>query len=157
MSDKYAGKHPILVKNRNLGYMKNQTIELGLNQSATIGISSIIPQSAIPQVKVVKVIGGNIFGTSGLESVKYAATLPPITELYDANVDVVFPAGMGIGKLYIDGMPSDGNVFIRHDFTGQQMAIPAGQMVQVMGTETITVSGGVNDGETMSAFKVYWL
>ena len=150
--NKYAGKSPKIIPNRSIGYRKQDTISIGISQE--IGKSAIYPDTAPAPVKFVKVIGGNLISSS-IEAVQYSATIS-ITQEYDPNVDTVYPIGLGNGKLYLDGIPQDGNCLIRHNFTGEQMAIQSGRCVAVLGTVSIPVSGS-DPHVDLLAHTVYWL
>jgi hypothetical protein len=109
--------------------------------------------------KTLCVIGGNaaIIGGS-IEGVTYLETLATLTREYDPNTDTVYPAGLGYGVLFINGVRQAGNVLIRHNFYGNQWAVLGSALLRVCGTETVTYDpGGGAPIIDMTAYTFDWL
>jgi hypothetical protein len=85
--------------------------------------------------RMVWIIGGNALAT-GHESIQYAASVTP-GAVYDPDVDTVYPAGLGNGWLFVDGVQQLNRVLVRHDFTGYTQPLLAGRIMGVRGTVTL--------------------
>ena len=150
--NKYAGKHPKLVPNRNLGFMNKPVIEIGLDQ--TFGKSAIYNQGggAAPEpIKRIQIIGGNPLN-SGIEAIIYAESCTPGVSGYNADIDVIYEEGLGNGWLFINGQRQPNRVLVRHDFIGDQTPLMTGRRVSTSGTTQVSGSGG-----TMTAYIVDWI
>lgn len=100
-------------------------------------------------LKQVRILYGQTL-TSGVNVIKYAASVTPAA-VYDPAVDTSYPAGLGNGYLYLDGVVQDDLVLVRHDFAGDQAPLLSGRVLLVVGTETLTYSG-----TDMTAYRLGW-
>ena len=104
--NKYAGKHPKLVPNRNLGFMNKPVIEIGLDQS--FGKSAIYNEggSATPLMTVI-IEGGNTlpapFSTLGIRRVLAAPAIA--NGGYDLSTNPTLPNGLGYGRVLFGQAP----------------------------------------------------
>jgi hypothetical protein len=117
------------------------------------------PEAAATEYRTLCVIGGNaaIIGGS-IEGITYLETLATLTQEYDPNTDTVYPAGLGYGFLFINGVRQAGNVLIRHNFYGNQWAVLGSALLRVCGTETVTYDpGGGAPIISMTAYTFDWL
>lgn len=106
--------------------------------------------------KTLIVTGGNaaLIG-GGIEGIQYASTVTP-TAVYDPNVDTVYPAGLGNGELYVNGVRQAGKVLIRHNFYGNQWAVLQSAMLRVAGTVTLTYDPG-SGPVPMTCYTFDWI
>lgn len=86
-----------------------------------------------------EIIGGYLL--SGIDSVRYAASLTP-TKVWNPEVDTAsYDAGLGRAWLFINATRQPTRVLIRHDNSGHPRPLIAGARVRCVGTVTLTYSG----------------
>jgi hypothetical protein len=86
-----------------------------------------------------EIIGGYLL--SGIDCVRYAASLTP-TKVWNPEVDTAsYDAGLGRAWLFINATRQPTRVLIRHDNSGHPRPLIAGARVRCVGTVTLTYSG----------------
>lgn len=86
-----------------------------------------------------EIIGGYLL--SGIDSVRYAASLTP-TKVWNPEVDTAsYDAGLGRAWLFVNATRQPTRVLIRHDNSGHPRPLIAGARVRCVGTVTLTYSG----------------
>lgn len=115
----------------------------------------IAPSSAAEAFQFVQAIGGQTLA-SGHAAITYAASLASLSQLYNPDVDLVYPTGLGNGWLWTNGARAASRVLIRHNYLGYTAPFLAGRRLRVAGTETLTVASGPDIGATMTAYTVTW-
>jgi len=104
---------------------------------------------------ILQVIGGHLI--SGVDTVRYAATLTP-SKAWDPEVDTTgYDAGLGRAWLFVDGVMRPTRVLVRHDWSAHPRPLISGQRIQTHGTVTLTYDpGGGGTVVTMAAYTPSW-
>ena len=104
--------------------------------------------------QVIQIIGGQT--VSSVPCIQYDATDPTLTQVYDPDVDTVYPTGLGNGWLYDQRGLRSRRVLVRNDFSGA--AIPAmGGWVYIVGaTRSLTVASGDRMGTALTVYTLTW-
>ena len=117
-------------------------------------------QAAVaPSYRTISIIGGNTAQIGGsIEGIQYIETLATLTQAYNPNVDTVYPAGLGYGALFVDGVRQPGNVLVRHNFVALGWAVLGSALVRPCGTVSLTYTpGGGGPAIAMSAYIFDWV
>jgi hypothetical protein len=106
--------------------------------------------------QTLSVLGGNaaLIG-GGIEGIQYASTVTPAA-VYDPDVTTVYPAGLGYGVLFNNGVRQAGNVLIRHDYYGNQWAVLQSALLRVAGTVSLSYDPGTGP-VTMTCYTFDWI
>ncbi len=102
-----------------------------------------------------QIIGGNSLGSSGQAGIGYQASLT-LSALYNPDVDVVYPTGLGNAWLWVDGQRQTTRVLVVHDASNYQTPLLAGVRRRVLNTTVLTVASGADAGSTMVAYRHTW-
>lgn len=113
-----------------------------------------LPAGPISQTQVVQVIGGQTI--SGVDCIQYQGTDLTLSQLYDPDVDTVYPDGLGRGWLMTDQGQPDQRVLIRNDFTGLAAPMVGGWVYLVRNVTTLVVASGADAGKSMDVYTVTW-
>lgn len=85
---------------------------------------------------VLQVIGG--YAISGVDCVRYAASLTP-TKVWNPEVDTTgYDAGLGRAWLFSNGQRQTTRVLIRHDMLIHPRALISGAFMRALGTVSLT-------------------
>jgi hypothetical protein len=117
-------------------------------------------QDTTTEYRTIAIIGGNTALIGGsVEGIQYAATMAALTQAYDPNTDTVYPAGLGYGVLFVNGVRQPGYVLVRHNFYGHQWAVLASMLVRPCGTEQLTYDPEEEEEPTvtMTAYIFDWV
>lgn len=114
-----------------------------------------LPEQDATQPQTIRVVvdvgNGDIIGND-LEGIVYAPSVTP-ADVYDPNVDTVYPAGLGCGFLYINGELQSGKVLIRHNYAHYPVPLLTGTVLSSPGTTTLTYDPGTGP-VSMTAYLV---
>lgn len=105
---------------------------------------------AASSVKVLVIIGGNTLA-AGVPGIKYSAGPIVPTQVYDPEVDSVYPDGMGRANLYVNGVLQPLRVLVRHNYAAYKAPIIGGSQVTVFGTDSLIYSA-----TTMTLYTFGW-
>ena len=117
------------------------------------------PEAAATEYRTIAIIGGNAAQIGGsIEGIQYIETLATLTQAYNPNVDTVYPAGLGYGVLFVDGVRQPGNVLVRHNFVALGWAVLGSALVRPCGTVSLSYTpGGGGPAIAMSAYIFDWV
>ena len=115
--------------------------------------------AAPPSYRTISIIGGNTAQIGGgIEGIQYIETLAALSQAYNPNIDTVYPAGLGYGVLFVDGVRQPGNVLVRHNFVALGWAVLGSALVRPCGTVSLTYTpGGGGPAIAMSAYIFDWV
>jgi len=102
--NKYAGKHPKLVPNRNLGFMNKPVIEIGLDQ--TFGKSAIYNQGGGGPAVAQPAVYGTVYGGNGIPIT--GTTESNFTYGTTPNMNLIF----GLSRTESIVSPDDWSLFV---------------------------------------------